>query len=542
MPPAHEQNVKLMRQWLQACITGHKECSKTLAETICDDAHPAALPGRMIDVGSDTDLAAVARIASTKDILSERYLALSHRWGRIDRLRLLKTNLDELTREIPTSSLLPSIAEAILITRKLGFRYLWIDNLCIVQDDDDDFAREIHNMGTVYENATCTLVALDAITADDQTDRGLFHRERPGPAPAVLANGLVLEPRIPSPWPLIKDTLWNQRGWTMQERFLSRRMIYFSQRALLWECKLESRNEQEPWSHGTSRFPADMPKARVTDRWAAFAEEYSKRRLNNINDTRAAIEGLRERYHAANGLQISYGVLHHPHGLLWFCDQSHAPRTADRYAAPSWSWMSCPRAIASLESNREKTSPDTPPVAPVLTFHDSGRLHVRAQVIHATLGPPLVSTALASYADLLPVFGSLVHLCNIITSAAPPSNTAVLAPEKRIAGAHLLLRRADAHLLGFILLDAELRIGTDVACVVLQSYAANARNVRWFRERVGAAHPDAQDAPARAFVAVVPGEAGGVQRRVGMGQIVRRGGVTEAEAEAGTGPASVVIA
>jgi hypothetical protein len=104
-----------------------------------------------------------------------RYVCLAHRWlskdphkdgvarSNSDSTALecctLKDNIEQNRKRIAIADLLPAYRDAIRVTRALGLRYLWIDSLCIIQDDDEDKALQISTMGTIYSNSYLTIAA-----------------------------------------------------------------------------------------------------------------------------------------------------------------------------------------------------------------------------------------------------------------------------------------------------------------------------------------------------------------------------------------------
>jgi len=131
-------------------------------------------------------------------------MTLSHRWGSKHHLRLTKSNLGELQEGIMFWSLPKTYRDAAIVTTQLGYRYLWIDALCIIQDDPQDWLQESAKMCTIYRNSCCTIFAHTSSCDDDG----------------------FLEPRLD----LSRDSLStiNQRGWVFQERILSRRILHFA--------------------------------------------------------------------------------------------------------------------------------------------------------------------------------------------------------------------------------------------------------------------------------------------------------------------------
>ncbi|KAK3302752.1 heterokaryon incompatibility protein-domain-containing protein [Chaetomium strumarium] len=138
-----------MREWLEACDADLVSWSKRLTDT--------KLPTRVLDLQSlgndqDSDL----RLFETKGI-SGRYATLSYCWGGYQGCRTLKANLEERCARIRYSELPALFQQAITVTRGLRIRYLWIDALCIVQDDAEDWKYEAARMADVYWNGACRL-------------------------------------------------------------------------------------------------------------------------------------------------------------------------------------------------------------------------------------------------------------------------------------------------------------------------------------------------------------------------------------------------
>jgi hypothetical protein len=138
-------------------------------------AAKSTLPTRVVYVG-DGSREPYLYETSREDAL---YTALSHCWGGKKNIHLTTKTADlEIRGEsIPISTLPKTFADAVLLTRKLGIKYIWIDSLCIIQDDAEDWVRESARMAEVYQNAALT------ISADGAADgsQGLFQTiEVPG--------------------------------------------------------------------------------------------------------------------------------------------------------------------------------------------------------------------------------------------------------------------------------------------------------------------------------------------------------------------------
>jgi hypothetical protein len=89
------------------------------------------------------------------------YLTLSHCWGRVPFLTLTEENIGQMKHSIPVDDLPKLFQDAMLTTLELGFNYLWIDSLCIIQNSpgSSDWLNESSKMDTVYRNSTCNIAA-----------------------------------------------------------------------------------------------------------------------------------------------------------------------------------------------------------------------------------------------------------------------------------------------------------------------------------------------------------------------------------------------
>jgi Heterokaryon incompatibility protein (HET) len=217
---------KILRGWLRNCDENHSKCSPP-AE--------APLPTRLIDVGNSSSSSTV-RLYETKDRDSMKYLALSALWGGTSLFRTQKHNIQESKLEIDVSKLSSTQVDAIDITRRLGFQYLWIDAICIVQDSVDDVARELTQYERIFDSACCVL----AVSSSTSQQTGILREQTPprefvtfardGFAPLYVCefidnfNDDVLESPL------------SRRGWFLQERVLARRTIYFTDEQTYWEC------------------------------------------------------------------------------------------------------------------------------------------------------------------------------------------------------------------------------------------------------------------------------------------------------------------
>jgi hypothetical protein len=190
------------------------------------------------------------------------YVALSHCWGGSIAYKLTKCNEESLKEKIEFQHLPRNFQDAIRIAAGLGVRHIWIDSLCILQkrkeheldlEARDDFDAEAPNMGRIYTNALCTVSS----TASTNADGGCFHaRDRFfGDCPLVEGafSSLIAKSWIREPEGLeylflrkIEEAPITKRGWTFQERTLSRRVLHFCDGVVNFECNTLRATEYHP--------------------------------------------------------------------------------------------------------------------------------------------------------------------------------------------------------------------------------------------------------------------------------------------------------
>jgi len=172
-PKRSAQTLEQIKRWLHRCDGGHERCTVGLSgETVEAGDDAVQLPSRLVDVGVGIPpRTAPIRLCQTGGRRG-RYTALSHRWGAKHPLTTITANLEEHQRRIPLEKLPQTFQDAIELTRRLGIRYIWIDSLCIVQDDASDWADESKQMGTIYERSYLTIAATSAPDGDGGLFRG----------------------------------------------------------------------------------------------------------------------------------------------------------------------------------------------------------------------------------------------------------------------------------------------------------------------------------------------------------------------------------
>lgn len=202
------------------------------------------LPTRIIDVGNKDQKGnwGPVRLVIPGESDRSQYLALSHHWGRPTQKEnalncAFKSNLASLCQGIDVSKLGKTFQDAITVTRRLGQRYIWIDSLCILQDEDDkdDWEREAKRMGDIFSSAHCVLAA----TAATGRDSGFLTRSTPSQfltVPTLSGSPLYVCESVDDFRADVERAILSRRGWVLQERALARRTIYFSTGQTYFEC------------------------------------------------------------------------------------------------------------------------------------------------------------------------------------------------------------------------------------------------------------------------------------------------------------------
>lgn len=357
--------------WLSQCVDKHANCRETAKSSQDDEDHSQAenrpLPTRVIDV--DPELGDSVKLYVTQGE-KKPYVALSHCWGGNIPNKTVRNTLDKLRHGFPISSLPQNFQDAVLITRKLNIRYVWIDALCIIQDDAADWAHEADLMDEVYAWSTVTITGLDspASTAGILSTQRLASVDIPHKPLAIQAS----TDSIPV---ALGNCVLSKRAWCLQERFLAPRLLHFGAAQIFWECRESiAAEDDQPWDwvgsdHAVRSLiqlhrdlgndPPVLP--RISLYWSMLIEEYSLRNLTFGMDKLPAMLGTSQMFQTKYpslgqyiaGLwsgDLARGLCWGP-SLVQFKEDRKRPGYAyndacalfsrpEQARAPSWSWAS----------------------------------------------------------------------------------------------------------------------------------------------------------------------------------------------------------
>jgi hypothetical protein len=359
-----DQSVQVINRWIATCDDRHHTCGKFY--------QPRDLPTRLLDLmppSLDKENSDSIYLVSSKGH-SGIYAALSYCWGTSKAQKTTKSTFESRLNGISIAFLPRTIRDAVYLCRMLKIRYLWVDALCIVQDDAIDWALEASNMANIYSLASLTISAAIAADASEGFLGRLNNRRSPWIEWKDPRSGVTgrVHFRSESTWSdiLDEDNPLFKRGWTLQERLLSKRVLYFGKH-MAWECRegiadevgdtrysdLEKSVVAAPASPYTMRdiqkevhwrarreLVSRDGKFRIFKYWSRIINDFMKRDLTNPNDKLPALSGLAKDVMHRTGDCYFAGLWLSclPESLLWHRGPEGYLQPAPHYRAPSWSW------------------------------------------------------------------------------------------------------------------------------------------------------------------------------------------------------------
>jgi hypothetical protein len=326
------------------------------------------LPTRVLRIDGPGDV----KLHVTADEVSQ-YVCLSHCWGKLPIITTTSSNLERFQQQIPWRDLPKTFQDAISFSLRLGFRYLWIDSLCIVQDSAADWRHEGSKMASIYRNASLTLAA----TSSSDSNGGLFVRT---PTRYQFrkwsftdAGKNTYEIRSRSSLDHDKFISWelplSSRAWAFQERLLAPRVLHFTNTELIWECLEQINCEcsviRMGWSpkNKTTLNPnlwADESLFDVDRQWRDVVFLYKAKNLTFDRDIFPALQGLAQMVPNKMGPYLA-GLWGNTlaSNLSWYVSGNLSEARLVAWRAPSWSWASNAKPIrwANMQRIRRTHAP-----------------------------------------------------------------------------------------------------------------------------------------------------------------------------------------
>lgn len=240
---------------------------------------------------------------------AEPYAALSYCWGQDQVLKTTSVNKTEVEDGLPLTLLPKTITDAIRVTRKLGIKLLWVDSLCLVQDEEEEVAKEIAKMHHYYGNAYITISAVVAASCTEG-----FLQDHPEPELPNDSFYLPVELGVPERPSYLKLVHYpydrdpkpiHDRAWTLQEALLSHRLVSFGSRFISWSCRTDSYGTEDDSLDGVYRNLAAVHGPGNTGwlsehhsalsklkAWSNVVRAYTVRSLSKQRDKLPAISGV----------------------------------------------------------------------------------------------------------------------------------------------------------------------------------------------------------------------------------------------------------
>ncbi|KAI0546595.1 heterokaryon incompatibility protein-domain-containing protein [Xylaria curta] len=360
MDSSSSRNWEKARECLKVCQKDHSRCKSRDSLTRPSEYKPT----RLIDVGQRNDRH--ARLVHSKELSVEDaasgYIALSYCWGGDNEYKTTTINLETRCNQGLVPEVQPAtIQQAISATRELGFRFLWIDGLCIVQDDATDKMAEIPQMHLIYQHADLLISASRAAFAKDGFLQPIepetveldeiefsipFHYRYQGEKGRV-----VLEKWFESRADLDREPI-HSRGWTLQEHLLPKRILSFHTTGMSWRCLCDSMfgswkksmhdNCVQLVTRGKDSLSEDFYQYSPRQEWEMVRFWYSQRSLTELSDRLLAFSAIPRQLQFTFGSTDDYIAghwrAHLPTDLLW----QNKLFVRDRFSPfPTWSWASC---------------------------------------------------------------------------------------------------------------------------------------------------------------------------------------------------------
>ncbi|EEU40003.1 uncharacterized protein NECHADRAFT_75851 [Fusarium vanettenii 77-13-4] len=331
-------------------VSNHPECNKKPSDPMI------VLPSRVLQLASN-GTATTVRLVDLDSSTPVKYAALSYSWGYTPTRPPLTTtskSIAQMRRGIDISQLPSTLRDASIVCSRLGIDMLWIDSLCIIQDDANDWNKESRKMGDIYQNAFFTIVSASSHSCHEgflnsiRQDSVALARSGPGGA-CIKARKSVARGhhiRFSESYGEEFDPI-DSRAWTLQERVLSTRAVVFTGAEVQWQCRTCKTCECGLGSDETISEPireqlaGENPGWHTTRAWESFLIEYTKRNLTMEKDKLPALSAIARLLSTTINSEYFAGLWSNSlvKGMCWavFDTDTYFPTT---YIAPSFSWAS----------------------------------------------------------------------------------------------------------------------------------------------------------------------------------------------------------
>jgi hypothetical protein len=373
--PSSPESFNEARSWLSTCLESHDHIQSYTSDS---------MPARLVKVHSEADGQVHASIVLSSESGSVPYFTLSYCWGGDQEFKTTKSSLLASKGVVDVSVLPQTIKDAITVTINMGYNFIWIDSICIVQDDEQDRTKEIARMPEIYSNAICSIAASFPTNAQQgflqdrvsYTNRIMMFQARATKLQSDEITRLPAgDPQMVYAYPienndaLVVEPL-AERGWCLQERLLSTRVLEYRRNQVRFLCPFTGDHDDSKTDGWTNDWPTNIgdivfPKGtngfvpatllgwnleNIEDfrkLWYSIIEAYTERTLTYPADRTLAISGIAQRlakmYKGEELKQYTAGhwLSEFPQDLLWYWRCPNWSRNQrETRRCPSWAWTS----------------------------------------------------------------------------------------------------------------------------------------------------------------------------------------------------------
>lgn len=349
----------LIKSWMQFCDDNHPDCS-TKSRRLLQGSQL-----RMIDVQGNNVVDASS---------PGKYVALSYVWGRETVPLLTKDTMARYYTPgaLDDPTLIPqTILDAMKVVADIGHRYLWVDSLCIIQDDPEDKNRQLPLMGDIYSHADVVIVAASGSNAHEGIPGVRDNKNRTQQIIETI-NGIRFTTAHAGLIGTLHRSTWTTRGWTFQEAILARRALVFAEDQVFWTCRLDSWREDTAcefsavravldgensfWEQGGGSETCSMKY------YCMQVEPFSQKRFKDEADVLWAFMGILKAQRSRFKSGYIWGLPREKldAALLWKPVFQCIHRSQSRHAMsregrsyslpfPSWSWVASHQPVTFLD-------------------------------------------------------------------------------------------------------------------------------------------------------------------------------------------------
>ena len=271
------------------------------------------------------------------------YTTLSYSWGTgaSGPSRTTKNNFHEHLCDISWSKLTKTVQDAIYVTHALDIKFLWVDSLCIIQDDPKDWENEAAKMSDIFAGSELTIAAVGAIDSCDGLKIDSMAPPIYDPPEEEYEGALIRWPV--ADWGRLEQSHLFSRGWVFQEMLLSRRKLHFAEDQVYWHCRCLVESEDRYYiNHEGELRPS---KVMTNEDWHDLMFVYSGKDFTFNTDRLAALAGVVKWYSKEYNVTPLLGLWRETLSLdlAWLSvgreGDGGAPRKSTIAGLPSWTWL-----------------------------------------------------------------------------------------------------------------------------------------------------------------------------------------------------------